>query len=212
MAITALLAAVDRTSTYLDRMLADAARRDEAGKFRKRKQGELAPAQTDQQPRARGDRPPQALPRPPALPVPSDGPTEHDSRVPPGQPSSTTPGHTGEATPYQILRAQQILEKLMPFLDQQAAATLSEAHALLFGWITALWGRPILLVDTEGADPSGKTCLWRSPRKLTTHCNQHRLSGRRALPESRPKAYTCWQDKLPAEGDACMHSSPTTTR
>ena len=43
----------------------------------------------------------------------------------------------------------------MPFLDQQAATTLSEAHALLFGWTTALWGRPILLVDTEGAIPSG---------------------------------------------------------
>ena len=154
MAITALLAAVDRTSAYLDRMLADAAHRDEADKPRKRKQEELATRQTNRQLRARDDRPPRALPQPPALPVPSDGPAVHVSRVPPGQPSSSTQRHTGEATPYQILRAQQILEKLMPFLDQQAAAMLSEAHALLFGWTTALWGRPILLVDTEGTNPS----------------------------------------------------------
>ena len=154
MAITALLAAVDRTSAYLDRMLADAAHRDEVDKSRKRKQEEPATGQTNRQLRARDDRPPRALPSPPALPVPPDGPAAHDSRVPPGQPSSSTQKHTGEATPYQILRAQQILEKLMPFLDQQAAAMLSEAHALLFGWTTALWGRPILLVDTEGTNPS----------------------------------------------------------
>ena len=55
-------------------------------------------------------------------------------------------------TPYQILRAQQIIERLLPFLEQDVAARLAQAHGLLFSWTTALWGTPILLAETE--DPS----------------------------------------------------------
>ena len=56
---------------------------------------------------------------------------------------------TGDATPYQVLRAQQIIEGILPFLEQEVAATLSEAHSLLFSWTSALWGEPVMLVASE---------------------------------------------------------------
>ena len=64
-----------------------------------------------------------------------------------------------DATPFQILRAQQILERLMPFLEQEAATLLQDAHSMLFQWTTALWGEPVMLtavdgVEGEGGDPS----------------------------------------------------------
>ena len=40
----------------------------------------------------------------------------------------------------------------MPFLEQQSATVVSEAHGLLFAWTTALWGRPILLADVDNAE------------------------------------------------------------
>eukprot|EP00439_Symbiodinium_sp_Y106_P060886 s3505_g9.t1 len=40
----------------------------------------------------------------------------------------------------------------MPFLEQEAAAALGEAHSLLFSWTSALWGGPILLVDDVEAN------------------------------------------------------------
>ncbi|OLP84200.1 hypothetical protein AK812_SmicGene34947 [Symbiodinium microadriaticum] len=65
-------------------------------------------------------------------------------------------GAVREAAPYQILRAQHIIERLMPFLEQEAAATLQDAHSMLFQWTTALWGEPITLADEgHGADTGG---------------------------------------------------------
>ncbi|CAE6938854.1 unnamed protein product [Symbiodinium sp. CCMP2592] len=48
---------------------------------------------------------------------------------------------------YMVLRAQQIIEQVMPFLEQETAVALAEAHHLLFSWTAALWGSPIYLVD-----------------------------------------------------------------
>ena len=61
--------------------------------------------------------------------------------------TSPTRSHQGtDIGPAHVLRAQHIMERLMPFLEQEAATTLQEAHALLFQWTTALWGTPIALV------------------------------------------------------------------
>ena len=61
-----------------------------------------------------------------------------------------------EAAPYHVLRAQQIIERLMPFMEQEAAVTLQDAHSLLFQWTTAIWGEPIMLTEEEhGVDAGG---------------------------------------------------------
>ena len=114
MAITTLLAAVDRTTTYLDHMLADAARGEDAGRPPKRRKGDdpNEPRLRDPRQALHRDLPlPRALPLRPARPVSSEGPEEHDRRALGGHPRVDA----GESTPYQILRAQQILERLMPF-------------------------------------------------------------------------------------------------
>ena len=54
-----------------------------------------------------------------------------------------------DAGPMNVLKAQHIVERLMPFLEQEAAIMLQEAHALLLQWTTALWGTPIALVEEE---------------------------------------------------------------
>ena len=53
---------------------------------------------------------------------------------------------TGEATPYAVLRAQEILQQAMPFAEQELAHFLAEAHAHLAAWTTSIWGHPIQLV------------------------------------------------------------------
>ena len=55
----------------------------------------------------------------------------------------------GEATPYQILRAQQMLEGILPFLEHDVATAVAEAHSYLFQWTTALWGSPVVLVESQ---------------------------------------------------------------
>ena len=39
----------------------------------------------------------------------------------------------------------------MPFVEQEVATSLNEAHANLAQWTTAVWGHPIQLVDTRAA-------------------------------------------------------------
>ena len=97
------------------------------------------------------------------------------ARVPPllpGQHQGLPPlpnsrGEGGDATPYQILRAQQILEGALPFLEQEVAATIAEAHSLLFSWTTALWGSPIVMVNQTGVgmspDSAAETVPWHVP-------------------------------------------------
>ena len=69
----------------------------------------------------------------------------HDSALPQGQDSR---GMEPGAAPYNILRAQQLLERVIPFTDQEVATALQEAHSFLFQWTTGLWGEPIILSDS----------------------------------------------------------------
>ena len=95
------------------------------------------------------------------LPVPPGAPDAADSapKAVPGQYGGRTPRKYNEATadaaPYQILRAQQIIEGLMPFLEHEAAVTLQDAHALLLQWTTALWGEPIMLTNEGHGTSTG---------------------------------------------------------
>ena len=57
------------------------------------------------------------------------------------------PGDRGEATPWQVLRGQQLLEGILPFLEQEVAQVVAQAHGLLLSWTTALWGVPVQLVE-----------------------------------------------------------------
>ena len=157
MAVTALLEAVDRTTTYLDRMLADMAKEHRGQLPQKRQEGphlELPPP-------LRRRLPSRDLPavhphsQPPAVPVPPEVPAVHERRLPPQYQHGEAASNTGDATPYQVLKAQQILERLLPFLEQEAAATLSEAHSLLFRWTSALWGEAVLLVEEEVTQEGG---------------------------------------------------------
>ena len=143
----------------LDNMLADVARDHGAERPNKRKKGEelLRLSSRDQQ----GIQPAHELPQrpeapvPAALPVPHGRQQLHDSALRDQSREVRDTTRLGEATPYQVLKAQQILERLLPFLEQQPAAIAAEAHGLLFAWTTALWGRPILLVDTNDSEAFG---------------------------------------------------------
>ena len=174
-AIEALLATVDRTTVYLDHVLVQASEEqgeDRPGKKRKGNGPYLPPQPRhphhDQlpadlpEPHGGHDRrhPREGTPfetthrrrRPSDLPVPPPELERHDSPGREGEQRlrrGAANTKEGEATPFQILRAQQILERLLPFLEQDIAAVVAEAHGLLFSWTTALWGAPILLVEND---------------------------------------------------------------
>ena len=96
---------------------------------------------------ARVGRPPQQH----AVPVPHGDHPLHDSVLPPQAANRPEPG----SAPYNILRAQHILEGVLPFTEQQVATALQEAHSLLFQWTTNLWGEPIVLSDSAGSNQQG---------------------------------------------------------
>ena len=56
-----------------------------------------------------------------------------------------------EATPYQIVKAQELLSRAMPFMSQETEL-VHQAHGLLQTWATALWGQPIILVNDSQTD------------------------------------------------------------
>ena len=104
-------------------------------------------------------------------------------------------GAVREAAPYQILRAQHIIERLMPFLEQEAAATLQDAHSMLFQWTTALWGEPITLADEgHGADTGGNL----PPTQEQLHMAEDGDSAVDTVPfsppEARPRQRRDWRD------------------
>ena len=53
------------------------------------------------------------------------------------------------------LRAQEILQKVMPFIEQELATSPNEAHANLAQWTTALWGHSIQLLDSPENERPG---------------------------------------------------------
>ena len=117
-------------------------------------------------PLSRGSDAPQdrdEVPRPPHRAV--GGPAAGRRQPEPALPRRDLQGQGPEpgAAPYNILKAQQTLERVMPFTEQQIATALQEVHSLLSQWTTALWGEPIALCDsfeddctTTGAPPSGE--------------------------------------------------------
>ena len=84
---------------------------------------------------------------PPRLPLPRRLHREHDPerRVLPEQNKDTR----GEATPFSVVKAQDIIRRLLPFAEHEVAAQLAEAHAHLEQWTQALWGHSIQLVDSH---------------------------------------------------------------
>ena len=84
----------------------------------------------------------------PPLPLPPGRPPLRD---PARQEQQTTPT-TGESGPYNVLKAQDILQRVIPFVEQEIAARLNEAHAHLSQWTTALWDHPIQLVESGEDD------------------------------------------------------------
>ncbi|CAE7527033.1 unnamed protein product [Symbiodinium necroappetens] len=157
--------ATQRSRNYMDMLIAWIQRRfeDDAGSPPKRKrtteratgsgespvfvpQPQQPPPQEDPAPRRRG-------PEVELLPDQGheDGEGGH-SRPPlqrrhPMHPP-TDGGMETEASPYAILRAQQLLKQALPFLEQELAVIVSQAYANLYTWTTAIWGHPIQLVDS----------------------------------------------------------------
>ena len=86
-----------------------------------------------------------------AVPVPPHAQPQRD----PAAPHQASCGPEPGAAPYNILRAQQILEGVLPFTEQQVASALQEAQAHLLQWTTGLWGEPIVLTDS--AESHGHT-------------------------------------------------------
>ncbi|CAE7798805.1 YCF1, partial [Symbiodinium necroappetens] len=78
------------------------------------------------------------------VPERAPGPLQHDPAVPQRDRHNVEPG----AAPYNVLRAQQLLEAVMPFTEQEVATSLQEVHSLLLQWTTGLWGEPIVLSDS----------------------------------------------------------------
>ena len=96
------------------------------------------------QARVRRDEPAPLQRRPRAPPLQDQGLSEgHVPQLPP------QPNQVGEATPYAVLKAQELLKKALPFMEQELATIVSEAYANLESWTTAIWGQPIQLVDTQ---------------------------------------------------------------
>ncbi|CAE7394441.1 unnamed protein product [Symbiodinium necroappetens] len=157
------LAATQRCSRYLDQLLEWIAKHfqnntDGGSPSPKKRKTEQAsgsdgvpcyqPAVGDdwQPPKANKSTDPQLGDKPHHPEVP---PPAHDGRPQdPGLPREARRGREPEAAPYNILRAQQILEGVMPFTEQQVATTLQEVHSLLSQWTEALWGEPIVLTDS----------------------------------------------------------------
>ena len=154
--------ATQRSRNYMDMLIAWIQSRfeDNAGSPPKRKktseratgsgeapvyiqQPQPPPPQEDPAPRRRG----------PETDLPPDQGGEDGQVRPPlqrrRQTQSQMEGRTeAEASPYAILRAQQLLKQALPFLEQELAVLVSEAYANLYTWTTAIWGHPIQLVES----------------------------------------------------------------
>ena len=59
----------------------------------------------------------------------------HDPRL--QQPAPRT-GQQGETTPYHILHAHEILQRVIPFVEQEFGVSLRDSHANLLTWTTAI--------------------------------------------------------------------------
>ena len=139
-ALEALHAGLERTMQYVDEITTSTARSSGGERPSKRKrEGQMPPE----------PRPHRLLPERPDLPVPRHREAWKDQHLWETQPNESEQSAEREATPYQILRAQQIIEQILPFLEQDVATRLAQAHGLLFSWTTALWGTPIMLAETE---------------------------------------------------------------
>ena len=65
-----------------------------------------------------------------------------------------------EATPFAVLRAQTLLQQLMPTLVGDQLPLAAEALQLLQSWTSALWGEPIRLTDSDDLEA---TIPWDPP-------------------------------------------------
>ncbi|CAE7818526.1 unnamed protein product [Symbiodinium sp. CCMP2592] len=198
-ALEALLVTVDRTAAYLDHYIVTMSPTNNVPE-----RGGIA--------RGARELPQQAVFR--RLQDPSQLPAA------PGAPAQTDParGHLhdstqGDSTPSQILRAQQILERIMPFLEQEVAAQLAEAHGLLFAWTAVLWGSPIFLLEnaavngtTEARDHStGEAPLGSGNADSPSDAPTQAFRSRSPAPRPRTERRTT---RLASTGDAgCMPRS-----
>ena len=179
--------AAQLSKTYMDTLIAWLRTRfeDNAGSPVKKQRTAERASGSQQIPTYETPRPP---PPPPARARADDpAPLQRRPRVPPPHepelPGGTRPlqvpqpqqssqlGHAGEATPYAVLRAQELLKKALPFLEQELAVIVSEAYANLESWTSAIWGHPIQLVDTqnEGAGDPSPTQMEASPVEDTVN-------------------------------------------
>ena len=110
----------------------------------------------------------------PPLPPPPGPPPLHDHALPDQQ---TTPA-TGDPGPYNILKAQDILKRIIPFVEQEIATRLNEAHAHLEQWTTTLWNHPIQLVESgeDDALSAADTLLLDTAVEASVeHSDQHNI-------------------------------------
>ena len=151
------LQAIRRTRGYMDSLIVWLRARflDNVGSPAKKRKSSQQDQETQQQ-QALPERH-VGLPQQESRPLPQQDPRQlhHGLEQPPlhehdrGQSSgSQDRGQIGESTPYDIVRAQQILQQIMPFAEQEVAQHLARAHSLLERWTTSLWGHPIQLVDS----------------------------------------------------------------
>ena len=98
-----------------------------------------------------------------AVPQRARDPQQHDRVLPRRDGHSAEPG----AAPYNILRAQELLEAVMPFTEQEVAVSLQEVHSLLYQWTTGLWGELITLSDSLESTAGTGTMAVRAPGTTT---------------------------------------------
>ena len=171
------LAATQRCNNYMDELLAwiemqfQASHKEGSPSPKKRKTEQATgsgcpPQYTTTQPEladGRDAKPPlrrrQGDPHP-EIPVPPRRPLQAEPAQSPRAAVVPEPG----AAPYNILKAQHILETVMPFTEQEVASALCDVHSLLAQWTTSLWGEPIVLTDSlENNDQNG------NPQQLAGH-------------------------------------------
>ena len=116
-------------------------------------------------------------PLPHAVPVPPESRPLHDPGAAHRGGSQPEPG----SAPYNVLRAQRLLEEILPFTEQQVAVALQEAHSFLLQWTTGLWGEPIILSDSAGSAHGGT-----GPPEFDEHSGADLTGG--ALPPTLPAA------------------------
>ena len=129
-------------------------------------------------------------------PGPSLGAAASSHQCAPGKSSGATQNTPGEATPYQVRKAQELLSQAIPFMTQDAAQLVAGVHGLRQTWTEALWGEPVVLLEDT------------PPAAAVDHTRtQQQIPGRPPWQTPSPEPWAEWDEWAAlAEKEARSHN------